>query len=1008
MWSALSSTQRQIEFQRYPKLEHHWKNVIGGGDEDVSMANAAQEKPAKRRKTGTKQTAKAPTATASTHEKGFIVNLIREFLDLVNEPIKRSANGPDVDDKFRYAALFLAFVNDLLSQLPTRRFLHIVLRRMHFLTVVRKSPLIAHCLEWRSQFEIVALKKQLALLAATMRYAVDAHTGTSLSVREHRELASKQIQALQQTVFREFRNTPLEDLAIVPVSAIADGASFAGHLAPLMDAERAQVNALAVQLGVVSDPDQASSLSEEELVDFFVDEFSSEHVEEWLEVPVFPTELDIWSDLLSNQECSSVYGADNSKLVPILPLRKLNLQFLNVADYLQRNHELFRLEAVADMRTILESSIKQLDAVRSLTSASAETVFRGFSRVATPLSSPLKIMKVSKPSLGKTAPASVIGQFEIELDSRQDFQAFDSFAPNEVVFLVTLRATNDEAAESMGFAGNQESVQGGLYFPEQYGVLYVRGAQVIEVADGYGTVISEGNRASRGRKRTLNVALDGVQYKSDVEAGRLDAYEKVNILVRCKAGEGNFKAVLDAITTAHLRVSAEDVLPSWLHDLFLGYGDPSAVTFKTILKQRQQKKARVQLLDLVADAEHVLETCFEGAEKRLVDADDGKTPLAANDAVGPFTYVQDVLDEAQVVVEAHRKSAKHQPSGSSDSAIRFDMAQVTAVRSGMCEGLTVVVGEPGEKRTDVAVQLALNLHRTTPSREKILVVAHSSSALVAFTRRILERKVINESEIVCLDQGLSSSSPSENDLSESGRVDFMLQRRLELLKEVEYLAKWLESKDPSQNSGLSDSAGYSCENALIFYQFHVRSLLDAARSEEANEAAVLNEYFAARNGSAPGSREKLLEFAATLDAYFGELHRLQPFELLPTPKQRGDLYLIQHARIVAMTCKQAALSERKLTSLGLVFGSLVLEEADQASEVESLLPLLLAGSKNRGAANLKRVTLLGSVTAPAPAVKSEALRAYAHLDQSLFARLLRLDVPRVVLDSGENKSKSSK
>lgn len=1041
-WSALSATQRQIEFQRYPKLERHWKNVIGSEASDESDASG-QEKPAKRQKTTPKkkkqqpQKAQTTTGSASVHEKAFITDLIDEFLALINEPLK-ATKGSEIDQKLLYTALFLAFVTDLLSQLPTRRFLQVVLRRVHLLMRVRRSPLVTQCLQWRSQFEISALKKQIALVEASMCFAIDSHTGRSFSAREQRELVSKHIQTLQQCAFEQFRNTPLEELAIIPVSSIADKKSLMSHLKPLVDAERAQVDALSVKLGVLSGPDEAPKLSNEELLECFVDEFSatsSDNAAEWTETPVFPTELDIWSDLLDDSSAGDaasnvVYGADESTLMPLLPIRKLNLQFLNVADYLQRNYELFRLEAASEIRGNLESTIKQLDAVRSLTSSTAETVFRGFSQMASPLSSPFAIMKISKPALGKTTPASVIGQFDVELDSRHDFKAFDVFQPREVVYLVTLRATNDEAAEAMGFAedGVLEDVGGGLYFPEQYGVLYVRGAEVLEVVDGYGSVLSEESTAGKGRKRTLKVALDGVQYKKDLDADRLDAYQQVNVLVRRKPRENNFKAVLDTILSACGDAKREELLPSWLHDLFLGYGDPSAATFMSICKQRQQKEVRVPLLDLVADADHALETCFDenASEKRFVDVDDPKKPLAVKDAVGPFTLVEDLQKDGHVVVHAHRRSAKQPdvPNKAIPATVRFTKSQVAAVRSSMCEGLTMVVGPPGTGKTDVAVQLVLNLHRTTPSSEKILIVAHSNQALNDFFSKILSRKLINEAEIVRLGQGhRSEASSSEgqissfhDDFSRNGRVNFLLQRRLDLLKEVEFMAKWLEQKDPNQYSGLSSSAGYSCENALFFYQFHVQPLLVTAREEasasstKALDDVLLNAYFTARNGAAPESREKLLELVTMLDAYFGELHRLQPFELLQTPRQRGDLYLIQHARIVAMTCTHAALNQRKLVDLGLTFGSLIMEEAGQVSEVDSLIPLLLAStsstSVNNNEASLKRVVLMGDPHQLAPVVKSQALKNYAHLDQSLFTRLLRLDVPRIVLDQ-QGRSRSA-
>ncbi|KAF1319864.1 Intron-binding protein aquarius, partial [Globisporangium splendens] len=1007
-WSALSPTQRSIEFEKYPKLERHWKNTIGGAASD---ADVDQDKPSKRRKV-----APVSQVAVSIHEKSFIADLIREFFRTINEPSK-ATDQAEIDDKLLYTAIFLAFVIDLLSQLPTRRFLQVVLQRFHFVMVVRRSPFIADCLQWRSAFEIAGLKKQIALVEALIHFPIDSHTGRSFTTREQRENDSTRIQTLQQCAFQEYRNTPLEELAIIPVSSIADRKTFSSHLKPIVGSDRARVNALAVTLGVVADLEEASTLSSDELVECFLNEYAPSRgdVSEWSETAIFPTEVDIWNDLLESDDQSGgsfVYGVQG-KLIPLLPIRKLSLQFLNIGDYLQRNYELFRLEASYDIRSSLESSIKQLDAVRSLTSA--ETVFRGHSQMAVPLSSPLKIMKISKPALGKTNPASVVGQFDVELDSRHDFNVFDNYQTKEVVFLITLRATNDEAAEVMGFS-NQKNELGKekTYFPEEYGVLYVRGAEVIEVVDGYGAAVNDENPRGKGKKRTFKVALDGLQYKTDLEEGRLDAYQHVNVLVRRKARENNFKAVLDTVLDTWSNAKKDELLPSWFHDLLLGYGHPSAATYKSICKQRQQQEVVVPLLALVSDGEHALETCAEDGTSGLclVDSDDVDKPLAAKDAIGPFTYVENLKD-GSVLVKAHRRSPE-ETSISAPPRIRFTKSQVAAVRSGMCEGLTVIVGPPGTGKTDVAVQLVLNLHRTTPSSEKILIVAHSNQALNDFFSKILSRKLINEAEIVRLGQGQHTDAAIfQDDFSRNGRVNYLLQRRLDLLKEVEFLAKWLEEKNPNQYSGLGSSAGYSCENAVFFYQCHLKTLLHAAKDvSKPTEYTLLSEYFTTRNGVAPESREAGLQLVNTMEAYFGELQRLQPFELLQTPRQRGDLYLIQHARIIAMTCTHAALNQRKLVDLGLTFGSFIMEEAGQVSEIDTLIPLLLASSsptkslkKKSDETQLKRIVLMGDPNQLPPVVKSMALKDYAHLDQSLFTRLLRLDVPRIVLDQ-QGRSRS--
>jgi hypothetical protein len=43
-----------------------------------------------------------------------------------------------------------------------------------------------------------------------------------------------------------------------------------------------------------------------------------------------------------------------------------------------------------------------------------------------------------------------------------------------------------------------------------------------------------------------------------------------------KTQENNFKAVLESIRDL---MNEETVLPDWLHDIFLGYGDPAAAQY---------------------------------------------------------------------------------------------------------------------------------------------------------------------------------------------------------------------------------------------------------------------------------------------------------------------------------------------------------------------------------------------------------------------------------------------
>ena len=53
-------------------------------------------------------------------------------------------------------------------------------------------------------------------------------------------------------------------------------------------------------------------------------------------------------------------------------------------------------------------------------------------------------------------------------------------------------------------------------------------------------------------------------------------YETFNIIMRRKPKENNFKAVLETIRDL---MNNECVVPDWLHDIILGYGDPGAAHY---------------------------------------------------------------------------------------------------------------------------------------------------------------------------------------------------------------------------------------------------------------------------------------------------------------------------------------------------------------------------------------------------------------------------------------------
>jgi intron-binding protein aquarius len=197
---------------------------------------------------------------------------------------------------------------------------------------------------------------------------------------------------------------------------------------------------------------------------------------------------------------------------------------------------------------------------------------------------------------------------------------------------------------------------------------------------------------------------------------------------------------------------------------------------------------------------------------------------------------------------------------------------------------------------------------------------------------------IDERHLLRLGSGEKDLS-TEKDFSKWGRVNYTLERRLQLLAEVERL---------STSLGAGDDAGYTCESAAHFELSQVaarREKFDAELAAAEKTASVVSELFpfSAYFATAPQTFRKRgyaedFEVAQGcfrhLDRLFEELRDYRAFELLRSGSQRADYLLTKQARIVAMTCTHAALVRPKLVKLGFKFDNMLMEESAQILEVE--------------------------------------------------------------------------
>lgn len=1062
-WFHLNELHRNKLFQANKKLPAFWKKV--------------QKKYAD------------PKTDFARYERNFMSELLDEFLATLEK----------YGDQATLTAMELSFLErtielmiDLLDQLPTRRFFRPLLVDKH-LTVRCRDSKVASLPEAR------LINQLLEILKYYENFEIDDTTGAPLSRRDVTDLHYERLQLLQRVCFTEFPdNETMKKISIANVSSLDTRLAMTAQLGPLPLDTLKVLCAKVCYLDVSKDP-TLSKMEEQVQVAFAEIEKAEAEKEQQAPdnrpkkkrkkkvVPPEETRLrELLTEILVSRLERPVMQQDDIQKLPLMPteeliwdpnlvpeehysgdyslaLPKLNLQFLTIHDYLLRNFNLFRLESTYEIRGDLQDAVPRM---KPSVDHDGVTQFHGRARMMMPLMG-VEVMNVKRPKVGETVPSEVRAEIKICLTGVQQHirNEWDQLREHDVIFLICIEAPD------VPYEGKLQNLSVSE-FPGAFGVKALRGAEITELLDEEGNVINEPNPAERktpvGDNRVIRVLLDPAQYHADLEAvaeGKMsDVYSTLNCVMRRKPKENNFKAILHTIRSL---MSGEDtVVPDWLHDLFLGYGDPGAAVYWKL----PTKLDKIDFRDTFIDQDHILES-FPNAEDIEIP-DDLERPFRlefknAGKGEAGKRPPENVLATAYKLPNMG-PYPECQPS---QNKVRFTPVQVEAIRSGVNPGLTMVVGPPGTGKTDTAVQVVNLLFHNFPD-QKIVLVAHSNQALNDLFEKIVALD-IPERYLLRLGRGIEELD-AKQDFSKWGRVNHMLQRRLDLLAKVERLATTFDIS--------GQDAAYTCENAQHFFLHHVqyrweefqkklavagkdgagiakalsksykkrrgedgavddggddeeitfeekeakkrkaRSIDIEAHSQEvqktiagaqeqlkANKATVVSLIFpftaffadAQQPLFAGASYEADLEVAEGCFRYFQnmfkEIEECHAFELLRNSHDRGNYLITTHARIIAMTCTHAALTRSTLVSLNFKYDNLIMEESAQILEVETFIPMMLQNAE-RGASRLKRVMFIGDHHQLPPVVKNRAFQKYGHLDQSLYARFVRLRTPTVDLN----------
>lgn len=921
-------------------------------------------------------------------ERSWLYTLMSDFVNRIYNINSRQ----DMQDNLAYGERFVELLTDLQSQLPTRRYVNTLLRDLNVLPAISLSPMYTD--------ESSGLFRDLVVLLSHFTYfPIEDQTGKQLSKleydQEHYDLLAK----LQRVGYATFPEK-LQLLALANYGSVGNREELENHLRALDDQELIHLCSL---MELRTEYPTSSLLVQDRY--FFTEVLLSlvEHRPTFKDVvremPILPTEKILYETTFQRNES---YNGTRPLAIP-----KLNLQYLTMGDFLWRSFILYRAEALYGIRKDMEDVAKRVQPEGKGNS----TVLKGFSRMSIPISNP-GIVDVAPSQVGEEHPAYVRAEIILDVGrlQYQDRREWDLLRTDDVVFLLAVEEPDEDSTRN----GVDEPDMG-----EQHGIRKLRCASVVQIQDDKGRPLrdqpSTDSMPQRVRQRRLIVHIDAKQYQEDmdrVSEGRPNVYEQMNLVVRRRGRENNFRPILESIR----RLTLSDIpAPSWLQEVFLGYGDPSSATYT----QLPNRLHSIDFRDTFLDWQHLVESLpgksvepHEEAQSSFGPPYVLQFPAAAESKPASVrSSKKRRRDQAEVVQPAHESVhvSTYKPPNMGPypadapklNRIKFTPAQVEAITSGSQPGLTVVVGPPGTGKTDVATQIISNIYHNFPD-QRTLLVAHSNQALNQLFQKIVELD-IDERHLLRLGHG-EEGLETEASYSKHGRVESFLERGAYYLSEVDRLAK---------NFGAPGSHGISCETADYFNLVYVKpawtQYWDSINSPDASIEQIVAEfpfrqYFA--NAPQPlfppaADTAQLIDVAQGcyrhVQKIFTELEDIRPFEILRNPRDKANYLLVKEARIVAMTSTHAAMRRQEIASLGFHYDNVIMEEAAQITEIENFIPLALQNPQN-GELPLQRIVLCGDHLQNSPIIQNLAFRQYANLEQSLFLRLVRLGVPTIMLD----------
>lgn len=956
------------------------------------------------------------TKARMTFDRSWLFTLLCDF---INRICQDQGSGDAANVNLIYCERFVELLINLQSQLPTRRFVSAMLEDLNLLQLCSRSRLWEEAPLKSRQPAFQDLTK---LLIRFTRFPIDELTGQQLSMQQQREKQSAGFAKLQRVAWNHFREK-LGTLILTNHGSLKSSSEFQDYMGLLTAEDNEELcKLLGIRTeypsGVYNPFSTDPSFCRAIVVDRYVQRPTFQ--EGLKRMHLLPTQMSLYEVTSPETEYQ---GSD------VVPLPKLNVQYLGMGDFFWRTLLLSRSEAFFAIRLDIEEAIKRMNP-RLVNGVVRFQGIQRSARTALPISKPA-ITDVGPVKVGEFVPSHVRAEIIIDVSqiNHAALREWDSLKSGDVVFLAKVRPY-DEKTDVLHYQGKSQ-----LYetWAHRAGLRMLRSAEVIQVQDEKGRSIRDQHTANgdeesyRPRKRRLILNIDAVEYQEDQESDKpftgnpytaksfpqqkLESmYEGINVVIRRKGRENNFKPVLENVKRLAL---SDTPAPAWLQDVFLGHGDPSAASYKRMSNRLKS----IDFRDTFLNWQHLIESLPGKMLEPSEDQESSFSPpyvleFTSNDATEetrPSKKRRRKDDEGPKDVVETIKVSTYKPPNNGPypmdvpklNKIRFTPAQIEAIISGTQPGLTVIVGPPGTGKTDVATQIINNIYHSFPS-QRTLLIAHSNQALNQLFQKIVALD-IDERHLLRLGHG-EEELETDASFSKYGRVESFMERGAVYLAEVARLADSINAPG---------AHGNSCETADYFNQVYIKPLWtqywDSVQHQDLPLSTIMETFpFHAYFSNAPqplfcegSSRAEVLDVIQGcyrhITRIFTELTSVQPFEVLRANRAKQDYLLTTSARIIAMTATHGAMRRQDILDLGFQYDNVVIEEAAQITEIETFIPLAMQ-KPQIGDMPLKRVVLVGDHFQNSPIIQSRALRDYCNLDQSMFLRLVRLGVPTITLD----------